>query len=130
MPSNQNTKPASPTAQPPGAPPQEAAAAPSAARAAGPSPELRAALTAAHGAPSADELWQIHRHALGQDAGQATATLAEAPDAIRRAYYAMARYVAQRFGAAPADRPEHLPDDVIDEVSRLLAVPGDLPPIG
>jgi hypothetical protein len=125
MPSNQQTSKTDTAKQSAQASP-EAAAAPAEQRQAGPSPELRAALTAPPGVPSADELWQVHRAALGgvsSASGQPLPDrLADAPDGARKAHYAMARYVAQRFGAAPADKPEHLPDDVVDEVSRLLTL--------
>lgn len=124
MPNPQNTPK---TQQPPQnhAPPSpEGAAPPAEQRQAGPSPELRAALTAPPGAPSADELWQVHRAALGgvsSASGQPLPqSLAEAPDGARRAHYALARYVAQRLGMAPADAPEHLPEGAADEVAKLL----------
>ena len=128
MPNPQNTPK---TQQPPQnhAPPSpEGAAPPAEQRQAGPSPEFRAALTAPPGAPSADELWQVHRQALGgvsSASGQPLPqSLADAPEGARRAHYAMARYVAQRLGAAPADAPGHLPEGAIDDVTRLLTPEG------
>lgn len=124
MPNNQTpTKNEAP--QRAGATAQEAA--PDARAAYKPTDELRAALTASAGLPSADELWQVHRHALGgvsSVSGQPLPEkLADAPEGARRAHYAMARYVAKRLGAAPAEAPGHLPDGIIDEVSALLEPP-------
>lgn len=122
MPNNQTSK--TDIAKQPAPPSPEGAAHPPEQRQAGPSPELRAALTAPPGAPSADELWQVHRHALGgvsSASGQPLPqSLADAPEGARRAHYAMARYVAQRLGMAPADAPGHLPEGAMDDVTRLL----------
>jgi hypothetical protein len=124
MPNNQTSAPK--TEAPQRAAAQEGAA-PDARAAYKPTDELRAALTAPAGLPSADELWQVHRHSHG---GESSASgqplpekLADAPEGARRAHYALARYVAKRLGAAPAEAPGHLPDGIIDEVSALLEPP-------